>query len=765
MKKLLSLSIICCFVFSAKAQLFEISNDPVFRKANGELYTLALAGGLNAPQFSNIDFNNDGKQDLFVFDKEGNKVLVFVSQTTGNTIKYRYAPEYEGFFPKATEFMRLADYDDDGKPDLWMYGTDGENNVKIYKNSSTAVPNFVEIGGLKTLDNVSPDATGKYTNRGFNHIKGCQPAIVDLDGDEDLDFVTNLNLNGSQMMLIRSISADNNLPLSELKFETVDKCYGGIDEKGGEMITNSICFFYEAYKKKHAASKTLLFFDNDEDGDMDLFYGSSEKENNPIYFFHNDKVELGFYKDTFTSIDTNYFSNAIERQMPIAPNMSYVDIDLDGQLDLILSTNELDKTSYPIRETNNVLMFINDESTDSPIFNFKQNDFLGGEMIDFGSHSAPAFGDLDGDGDYDLVIATNGDHYVTGDTSDRLVYFENIGNKSDPIFKLIDEDYLGLSASIYSGLRPVFADIDGDADLDLFLGKADGTIAHYVNSGTASNPVFGMKTESFANVLTDGNAAPSFYDINNDGTLDLLVGTYRGDIHYYQNKGTANVPNLELITETLGDVKVNELQRTSKINPDGTLGDTLVHASFGNSAPQVINWSATSIALSVGSDAGNVRIFKIPTDLTSTFTEVKDYMKRDFTLDEYTKDWGNVAIPAVADLDNDGISDLLVGNSRGGVSYMKGIEVDFASLPKANKPRENFTIAPNPAQSSLTIYTKDNIPFIYEIHNLSGKVIAQGSSMTGVAIQLDDAMSNGVYFVQLKKENNFFATQKLIISK
>lgn len=763
MKKLILLSIIWCFALSAYAQLFEISNDPVFRKANGELYSLALAGGLNAPMFSNLDFNNDGKQDLFVFDKEGKKVLVFISQTTNNTIKYRYAPEYEEFFPKATEFMRLADYDDDGKSDLWMYGEDRE--VVIYKNSSTAVLNFTEIGNQRTQDNVSPDATGKYSERGFNHIKGCQPAIVDLDNDEDLDFVTNLNLTGSQLMLIRSVSADNNLPLSELKFETVDKCYGGIDEKNGEMTINSICFFYEAYKKKHASSKTLLFFDNDEDGDMDLFYGNSEKENNPIYFFHNDRVELDFYKDTFTIIDTNYFSNAIERQMPVAPNMSYVDIDLDGQLDLILSTNETDKSSYPIHETKNALMFINNKVTNSPVFEFKQNDFLVGDMIDFGSHSAPAFGDLDGDGDQDLIIATNGDHFITGDTSDKLVYFENIGNKSDPIFKLIDEDYLGLSAKHYTAIRPTFADLDGDSDLDLFLGKADGSIAQYVNSGTPISAVLALKTENFDSIQTTGNAAPTFYDINKDGTLDLLVGTFRGGILYYQNNGTVNSPNLTLVTEKLGDININQLMRVGKENPDGTFGDTLIPANYGNSAPQVIEWSANSIALSVGSDEGKVRIFKIPSDITATFTEVIDYMKRDFTFDEYTKDWGQLAIPAAADLDNDGISDLLIGNSRGGVCYMKGNEVDFANIRKATIAREEFTLAPNPAQSSLTIYTKYYTPFVYEIVNLSGKVIAKGSSITGMAIQLDDAISNGVYFVNLKNETNFYATQKLIISK
>ena len=765
MKNLVALSIICFSALSSCAQLFEISSDLVFQKTNGEVYTLALTGGLNQPQFSNIDFNNDGKQDLFAFDKEGNKILAFLSETAGNEIKYRYAPEYEGAFPIGEEFMRLADYDDDGKPDLWTFSTGKDRGVYIYKNVSTAEITFSSMGNQFTQDNVSPDATGNYTERTFTHIGGCQPAIVDLDGDEDLDYVTNLNLNGSQMMLIRSISADNDLPLSDLKFETVDKCYGGIDEKSGDMITNASCFFYEAYKKKHASSKTLLFFDSDEDGDMDLFYGNSEKENTPIYYFHNERVELNFYKDTFTEIDTNYFSSTINDQVPIAPNMSYVDVDLDGELDLILSTNEGDKTSYPIRETSNCLLFINDGKTDNPSFNFQQNNFLVGEMIDFGSHTAPALGDLDGDGDKDLILATNGDHYLTGDTSDRLVYFQNIGDGTEPIFKLITTDYLALSLSYYSGLRPAFADLDGDGDLDLYLGKSDGSIAEFVNSGTPTNPVLTLTTENFGNVESIGNAAPCFYDLNDDGLQDLLLGSYSGKIAYYTNEGTPNVPSFRLVSEEFGDIAVNEMILVSKINPDGTLGDTLIPAPYGNAAPQIIQWSENSIGISVGTEEGVVRIFEIPTDLASSFAEEKDFMVLDFTMDSYSLDYGAKTIPAAADINGDGISDLLVGNSRGGIGYLKGNKRASNSVQKATMQYGEFVLAPNPAQSSVTVLTKNNEPFSYEIYHLSGKVVLHGKALSGQSILLDETMGNGAYFVHLKSETCFYTTQKLIISK
>ena len=100
MKKLYLLSIIVLFGFNLKAQLFEISSTPVFRDENGSVLSLALAGGLNQPQFSPYDFNQDGTMDLFIFDRTGNKVLIFIAVTVKGVTNYRYDPSYEDFFPK-----------------------------------------------------------------------------------------------------------------------------------------------------------------------------------------------------------------------------------------------------------------------------------------------------------------------------------------------------------------------------------------------------------------------------------------------------------------------------------------------------------------------------------------------------------------------------------------------------------------------------------------------------------------------------------------
>jgi hypothetical protein len=255
MRKLAFVSIILIYSLKMSAQLFEISFDPIFKNQSGESISLALAGGLNQPQFSNIDFNNDGKLDLFVFDRNGNRVLTFIAKSVHGKIVYDYDPIYEELFPPAQEFMQLQDYNADDEPDLWLYTGD---SVVLYQNNGQTLPSFDKIKGLLAFDRVNYVPFNPFKK--LSEIKGCLPAIVDVDGDSDVDFVTNLNVTGSQMIFNRNTTADSNFQLENIKYDIVDKCYGGIDEFNGELIINAPCYFYEAYKQKKNMLQPKQYF-------------------------------------------------------------------------------------------------------------------------------------------------------------------------------------------------------------------------------------------------------------------------------------------------------------------------------------------------------------------------------------------------------------------------------------------------------------------------------------------------------------------------
>ena len=62
----------------------------------GDTLDSPWVGGINAAQFSKIDLNFDNLEDLFIFDRTGNKILTYIN--LGD--KYVYEPEYENHFPQ-----------------------------------------------------------------------------------------------------------------------------------------------------------------------------------------------------------------------------------------------------------------------------------------------------------------------------------------------------------------------------------------------------------------------------------------------------------------------------------------------------------------------------------------------------------------------------------------------------------------------------------------------------------------------------------------
>ncbi len=152
-----------------------------------------------------------------------------------------------------------------------------------------------------------------------------------------------------------------------------------------------------------------------------------------------------------------------------------------------------------------------------------------------------ASGDYDGDGDVDLFV-------VRGDVGPNLLY----RNEGDNIFSdVAAEAGLAFTKSATENYRhsgPMFADMDGDGDLDLFVGGVQGDPCRiFANNGDGT----------FVDVTTgsglDGigasqNVSAAFGDYDLDGDIDLLVthwGTERsrqdpGDTeHLWRNESTA----------------------------------------------------------------------------------------------------------------------------------------------------------------------------------------------------------------------------------
>lgn len=161
------------------------------------------------------------------------------------------------------------------------------------------------------------------------------------------------------------------------------------------------------------------------------------------------------------------------------------------------------------------------------------------------------FADINSDGAADF--------FTSGEFSEVLLY-KNLGTQVNPIFSAIPDTLKSDNFSIVAQqiTIPNFCDIDHDNDLDLFIGNLDGTITYYKNIGTKENHKFHFETPKFAgiyivsnttvedkknNTLQDGQHGSScieFSDVDNDGDLDIFFSDFfLSHILFFENTGNS----------------------------------------------------------------------------------------------------------------------------------------------------------------------------------------------------------------------------------
>ncbi len=252
-----------------------------------------------------------------------------------------------------------------------------------------------------------------------------------------------------------------------------------------------------------------------------------------------------------------------------------IDLDSDGDPDLVVGNNTGLLYYFENIGTSAVPGFSERTGTDNP---------LGG--ISVGSYSTPTFTDLDGDGDSDLIV---------GNGKGNIAYFENTDTAASPDFTQgtgAANPFDGITMGSLSTLA--LADLDGDGDLDLAVGIDNGDLRYYENTGTSANPDFIQRTgetNPLHNINAGSYATPEFVDVDNDDDFDLVIGSGREGIYYFENTGTATSPGF--------------IQRTGNDNPFSGLA---VGAFFALDFVDLDGDSSFDII--IGNHVGNIVYFK-----------------------------------------------------------------------------------------------------------------------------------------------------------
>ena len=426
----------------------------------------------SVPVFADMD--GDGDLDFFTGSSSG-KITYYQNTGTAQNFVFTYITD----FYKNIEIIGGADINRHGASAITFADIDGDNDkdlywgdlfgLSIYFIKNTGTPqNFT----WNFIDTTSPKPNAYYSG-GFN-----MPGIYDINGDGNNDFFIGV-LIGSKT-IDNFVFYRNNGPVNNPSFAKVTDNFILSADMGSYSYP------------------TLADIDND--GDKDLFIGCDNSvaffrnngtQSSPSFILVNDSLPLNvsnfnfapaigdldgdlkkdlvlgyfaggklrFFKNTGTPVNPvfTYQSSQLDT-MNLAQSSAPVlaDLDNDNDLDLLVGSSGGRLTYY--RNNGGSGMFN---------FQFVTNNFEG---IFTGNDAAPSLGDLDGDGDLDLLV---------GNKTGKIFFYRNTGSVTNPSFTLVTNNYAGIN--VFMNAVPCITDINNDSDIDLLVGNTKGGLYFYEN--------------------------------------------------------------------------------------------------------------------------------------------------------------------------------------------------------------------------------------------------------------------------------------------
>ena len=730
----------------------------------------AWGGGINTPQFSSIDLDNDGQQDLFVFEHETRRCYTFLSVAAPATAagrRWQYAPQYESLFPADLEgWALLRDYDCDGRADIFTYTSGGE--IRVFRNALVNGRTSFQLTTNQIRFSGNFTGTANLTIGGYN-----LPAIQDVNGDGKLDIMTYDFVSAA--FIEQYINTSPGTCGGALTFTMTTDNWGGIQSCSGcaEYMFNGQTCFTAGRQPTHTGGHSLLLLDLDGDGDQDLIDG---RDNCPELTRLLNLGTTAAPVVTRAGISTQFPSAAVPARVPVFPTGYSIDTNFDGRLDLVVGANMVSNTADQVSMRNSVQLFENTAPSGAPVFVSRPAGFLQNDMIDVSEGAAPTFGDIDGDGLPDMLIGNLADR-VNNVYRASLTYYHNVGTRSRPVFKLVNSDYLGLAVQNLQGLKPVLIDLNRDGALDLAysaLDRGPNVIYYILNTAAAGQPVafnvlnaVNIKPLGQATSTPPTNPAPTdgvlpyergdmpcFTDVDNDGYVDLLIGTNESrepgmSLRYFRNRGRGPLDSaFVLVDNDFGHIREASGARPTNLSP--TVADF-----DGDGRPDLLT----------GDDTGLLRFFANYRAQGSIFSERNDLVYNP-VLGQYEATrlglgfYSHLGL-AAADLNGDGAPELFVGTEAGGIlSYATRNRTATATRTEAAKALA-LSIYPNPAKATATVETA--MPTRLTVLDLTGRVVRTGATAQRRHTLDLAGLASGVYLVRAVGADGSMAVQRLAV--
>lgn len=695
-----------------------LNQDIPVRDLNGIELSIPWAGGLNAAQFNTMDLNEDGIEDLVVFDRMANKVITLINSDN----QYVPAPEFENLFPSAiTNWLLLRDYNCDGQKDIF---TGDALGIKVYRNTSVGDGNLQWEQFLFNTGFPGPKSAVLLTQGSENKVNlqlqfDDLPSISDVDGDGDLD-ILNIQYAGHTVEFHQNLSVENSMPCDSLDFKRVTRAWGNFRECscGTFAFNGNDCPPVSGGRTKHAGGKSLLALDFNGDQQQDLLF--SEAECTQLFGLRNDGTSLNPAITSFSGFPQSTPVNFI-----LFPAAFYEDVDFDGKKDLISSPNVFTKEFININLQQSVWFYKNTGTSTHPSFSFVERNFLQRDMIDVGDNAVPAFADYDGDGDFDLFVS----RHTSNEYTSTIYLYENVGTGTSPAFRLKTDDYLGFAGSRFYNVRIQFTDINSDETTDLVFSATSfdnaSTQLYYLTNMSRSSLDFSNDAPGTLDFGLTSSENVYVVDIDLDGLPDILAGRSEGNLEYWRNNGAAGTPSFVLEKEHYLGFDGSTLRQNITCAAADLDGDGNTDLIIGDQSGK----------LGVISDFRNADQAFLP-EHNIVFNKALNMYGE--------KNLGGKIWPAVANLFNSTRPAIVVGNVLGGLHILAHDE--GKSLPE----EPELKVYPNPIADHEVLNIQVDRPGVMQILSVLGQQLSPAVMLTANKLYRYTLppLASGLYLVQ-----------------
>lgn len=668
-----------------------------------------FSGGLVAPQYSAIDIDLDGINDLFVFDRASNKVSTFLFKDE----KYIYSPQYESLFPAGLKsWVLLRDYNCDGKVDIFTSSLFG---MSLYENISVN-----ELSWDLKYQTIYTEGSNGQTNLQISSLD--LPAIIDVDDDGDLDILNFNFATGGGIEFHKNMSIENG-GVCDIDLVRTTKKYGDFEECTCETYVFGTDECPTGGREAHSGGRSILSFKNSSTIAQDLIIGQ-EYCLFPGYLPNSGTSnEPKMTNVSFDFPDPNHLLR-IEY-----PAIYEVDIFNDGIMNLIAAPNSYVADGTQNYEEHSYLYGKNNQGD----YNLVSDNFLKKEMIDVGHKVSPVFVDIDFDGDEDLLVGAG----KIGEGASIWLY-KNTGSPKIPSFDLITKDYLSFKVDGIESIRVQAHDVDNNGFHDLILYKVIGNelVAEaFLHTGNPITPY--SKTNSTVLNLPELSIwdSPHYFVLGNQ--TGLLIGKQDGNLEYYTTSGELTTGSWQLISGSYLGIDEDFTKR----NLRAVVGDF-----DGNGKDDMLS----------SNDAGEVLIYKnfISENTPQNIKGITDDLNLSFDLN-----FGRIANPTFANIYGTLEPSLVFGLLQGGLNLLKNTQ----ATEGGNTFSLEVVTYPNPVESKQIILQANKNSTVRVLDSV-GKVVLKSHELArGEPVVLQLVLLEGIYFIEVTSSDKEKKVNRIVI--